>query len=113
MFLFDKFTNGFAHLLHPAGSDRAWRLPNVRALWLMILFVGALFVIGLIGYGVLTFRYLDRLDLTMEEPDISRRLARVLDEELLRSVYAGFEAREMAHKELLENQSADIVDPAR
>ncbi|MDP3735678.1 MAG: hypothetical protein Q8R39_04630 [bacterium] len=113
MFPFGMFNNGFAHLRRHSGAERAWRFPDVRRLWLWMLIAGAGLVVGLSGYGVLTFRYLDRLDLTVAEPDIPLRLARVLDEELLRSVRAEFDALETVHKRLLENPSADIVDPAR
>ena len=113
MSTFGSIHNGFARLWHRSSAEQAWRFPNVRRLWLGMLLTTAGLVIGLVGYGALTFRFLDRLELSAEEPDIALRLARVLDEELLRAVRAQFDAREGAHKQLLENPAADVIDPAR
>ena len=113
MSTFGTINNSFTHLWHRSSAEQAWCFPNVRRLWLEVLLISAGLVVGLIGYGALKFRALDRLELSTEEPDVALRLARVLDEELLQAVRARFDAREAAHKQLLENPSADVIDPAR
>jgi len=107
------FHNGLARLRQRSGAAGAWRFPDTHRVWLGMLFASAVLVAGLIGYGILTFRYLDRLDLAAAEPDIPLRLARVLNEKLLRSVRSQFDARAAAYQELLESPPADVIDPAR